>query len=159
MLQPAAASIAQQMGARVKVEDDGVSVARGEMMAVSADLKDAIDLLPPLSAVASLCRGESSISGVERARFKESDRVLAMKENLERMGIGVRLDDDRLFIRGGAPGQAVVQSYNDHRIAMAFSIIGAAKGGVAIEGAECVSKTYPGYWDTLKDLGVRLSEQ
>jgi 3-phosphoshikimate 1-carboxyvinyltransferase len=146
------------MGARIDA-DGGVRVAKSELLAISADLKDAIDLLPPLGALASLARGESVFNGIGRARLKESDRVKALKENLEAIGIQTRLDTDRLFIKGGEPHQGVVKSFDDHRIAMAFSIIGASKGGLVIEGAECVAKTYPDYWDIIKSLGVKLSEQ
>jgi 3-phosphoshikimate 1-carboxyvinyltransferase len=52
----------------------------------------------------------------------------------------------------------VIDSQNDHRIAMAFSLLGIAAGGITIEGAECVTKTYPAYWKTLQDLGVKVHE-
>ncbi len=148
----------RQMGARIDA-DGGVRVAKSELLAISADLKDAIDLLPPLGALAALAKGESVFNGIGRARLKESDRVKALKENLGAIGIQTHLDTDRLFIKGGKPHQGVVKSFDDHRIAMAFSIIGASKGGLFIEGAECVTKTYPDYWDIIKSLGVKLSEQ
>ncbi|HEX7474344.1 MAG TPA: 3-phosphoshikimate 1-carboxyvinyltransferase, partial [Dehalococcoidales bacterium] len=66
---------------------------------------------------------------------------------------------DRLIIRGGRPAPSVIDAQNDHRIAMAFSLLGVAAGGITIQGAECVSKTYPGYWDMLRTLGVKLNEQ
>jgi 3-phosphoshikimate 1-carboxyvinyltransferase len=78
---------------------------------------------------------------------------------MERAGIRTIEEPDRLIITGGKPQKAIIDSYNDHRIAMAFSLMGAAAGGIIIEGAECVSKTYPEYWDTLRSLGVKIDEQ
>jgi 3-phosphoshikimate 1-carboxyvinyltransferase len=66
---------------------------------------------------------------------------------------------DKLTITGGKPVKAVIDSKNDHRIAMAFSLMGAAAGDITIEGAECVTKTYPEYWKTIQKLGVKIDEQ
>jgi 3-phosphoshikimate 1-carboxyvinyltransferase len=64
-----------------------------------------------------------------------------------------------MTIRGGEIKPAVIDSHNDHRMAMAFSLLGAAAGNISIQGAECVSKTFPEYWSTLRSLGVQIDEQ
>ena len=149
----------KMMGASIETGGDCLTVKKAPLRAVRADLNDCIDLLPTMAVMAALAGGTSELTGIRRARLKESDRIASMKEGLERAGIEVREGPDSLTITGGEPRRAVIDSKNDHRIAMAFSLLGAAKGGITLEGAECVSKTYPGYWDTLRCLGVKIDEQ
>jgi 3-phosphoshikimate 1-carboxyvinyltransferase len=149
----------QMMGASIGTGGDSLTVKKDRLRAIRADLNDCIDLLPTMAVMAALAGGTSELTGIRRARLKESDRISSMKEGLERAGIEVREGTDSLLITGGEPRRAVIDSKNDHRIAMAFSLLGAAKGGITLEGAECVSKTYPGYWDTLRRQGVKIDEQ
>lgn len=185
------------MGATVRIAGDSITVSRGELKAIHADLSDSIDLLPTMAVLAALAEGTSEFTGIERARIKESNRVAAMKQGLKSVGITVIDDKDSLTIeglgilkvagegedeeedeaeapknegnkesdetqeeikkimQGEAPGPkpAVIDSLNDHRIAMAFGILGAAVGGITIEGAESVAKTFPNFWEALKNVG------
>ncbi|MCK4221876.1 MAG: 3-phosphoshikimate 1-carboxyvinyltransferase, partial [Dehalococcoidia bacterium] len=88
-------------------------------------------------------------------------RVAALREGLERMGIRVGEDSDRLTIAGAEPRGAVIDTWHDHRIAMAFGALGLAAGGTVINGAECVSKTFPEFWERVKSIGgeVKISGQ
>jgi 3-phosphoshikimate 1-carboxyvinyltransferase len=147
-----------QMGARVSVAENGITVSRSELKGITACLEDCIDLLPTVAALAALAEGESRLEGIARARDKESNRVAAVKEGLERMGMAVTETENGIII-SGQPKGAVIDSKGDHRIAMAFSIIGAAVGDTVIEGAECVAKTYPCYWQDFRNLGGRADEQ
>jgi len=72
------------------------------------------------------------------------------------MGIEVRVEKDKMFVTGGAPKGAVIDSKGDHRMAMAFGVLGSVVGDTVIDGAECVSKTYPQFWDTMKSIGVEV---
>jgi 3-phosphoshikimate 1-carboxyvinyltransferase len=148
-----------QMGAAVKVTGDSITVSRGELKTISADLSDCIDLLPIMAALAALAKGTSEFTGIKRARAKESDRVKAMEENLKKLGVKVAVTGDRLRITGPAKTPrtpVVLDSYDDHRIAMAFGVLGAAVGGVTISGAESVAKTYPTFWEIMRKVGVRM---
>ena len=141
------------MGARVTLSRDTVTVARSRLKAITADLSQSIDLMPTMAALAALADGVSVLKGIGRARLKESNRVLAVADGLVRMGIRVTEETDRLIITGGEPRGSLIDSHNDHRIAMAFSILGLAVGGTTIDRAECVAKTYPDFWATLKRIG------
>lgn len=145
------------MGAVVKVSKDHIVVSRGDLRAIDADFADCIDLLPVMAVLAALAEGESVFTGISRARLKESDRVAAVKSGLETLGVGVEVNEDTLVINGvgveGLRTPAVIDSYDDHRITMAFSIIGVVAGDVTINGAESVNKTFPGYWEALKSVG------
>lgn len=149
-------NLLRDMGARVSVNGHSVSVARSKLKAITANLSDCIDLLPTVAALAALADGVSCFSGIERARIKESNRVTAVREGLENMGVSVTEERDRLIISGGRPKGALIDAKNDHRIAMAFSILGAAAGDTVIDGAECVTKTYPRYWEALKAIGGEI---
>jgi len=142
-----------QMGADIHAGHDSVKARKSALKAVKADLSDCIDLLPTMAVLAVAANGVSELTGISRARLKESDRVAAVKEGLKRMGISVREERDTILITGAAPQGAVIDSMGDHRIAMAFSILGVLAGNTIIEGAECVSKTYPEFWNVLKSLG------
>ncbi len=141
------------MGALVKVNENSVVVKKSRLNALRADLSDCIDLLPTLAVLAAVADGVSELTGIERARIKESNRVAAVKEGLERMGIKVTEEKNRLVVTGSEPRGSVIDSQSDHRVAMAFSILGSVVGGTTINDAECVAKTFPQFWDILKSIG------
>jgi len=149
-------TLLRDMGAPVEVSGTSVKVSKSSLKATTADLSDAIDLLPTAAVLASMAEGESVFTGIARARLKESDRVGAVQEGLLNMGIEVRVEKDKMFVTGGAPKGAVIDSKGDHRMAMAFGVLGSVVGDTVIDGAECVSKTYPQFWDTMKSIGVEV---
>jgi 3-phosphoshikimate 1-carboxyvinyltransferase len=138
----------QDMGASVIVKGNSVTVRKSRLRAIKADLSNCIDLLPTVAVLAATADGTSYLSGIDRARLKESDRVAAVREGLERMAVPVTVEDDRMIVTGASPKGATVDSRDDHRIAMA--------GETVIEGAECVSKTYPEFWEEMKSLGAEV---
>jgi 3-phosphoshikimate 1-carboxyvinyltransferase len=150
-------NLLQSMGAEVIMNKNSVTVRKAELKAITADLSNCIDLLPTLAVLAAVAEGESIFTGISRARLKESNRVLALKDGLARMGIPITEEEDRLVITGTKPVSANIDSFGDHRIAMAFSILGSVAGDTAIEGAECVAKTYPDFWQAFKKLGGKVN--
>ena len=147
----------RDMGALVDITNNLTIVKKSRLSAVQADLSDCIDLLPTMAVLAAVANGASEFVGINRARIKESNRVVALREGLERMGIRVTEERNRLTIVGSQPKGAIIDTKDDHRIAMAFSILGSVVGGTILHGAECVSKTFPEFWDILKDMGVGFS--
>jgi 3-phosphoshikimate 1-carboxyvinyltransferase len=174
----------RRMGADVRVGGNAVTVSEGKLKGVHADLTDCIDLLPTLAVLAALGDGKSELSGIERARIKESNRIQAVREGLQKLGVTVTEERDRLTIIGlktpvkiddskmeeapkemvGAAeenvekGPVLINCFNDHRIAMAFSVFGASEGNIIIDGAECVTKTFPGYWEAFKSVGGEIEQ-
>ena len=146
----------QGMGAPVTTGRNSIIVRQARLKAIKADLTDCIDLLPTMAVMAAMAEGTSEFNGIERARIKESDRVAAVKEGLERMGIDVTDEGKRIKITGGKPRGAGIDSKGDHRIAMAFSLLGTVVGKTVIDRAECVTKTYPEFWDVFKNLGGKV---
>ncbi len=145
-----------EMGADITANKDSIRVKQNKLRAIKADLRNSIDLLPTMGVLAAVAEGTSEFTGIERARIKESNRVLAVRVGLERMGIKVTEEKDKFAVTGGKPAGAVIDSHNDHRIAMSFSILGGVAGNTVINGAECVSKTFPDYWEVVKGAGMRI---
>ena len=143
----------RDMGARVEVNNGSILVRKSGLKAIRADLSDCIDLLPTVAVLAAVADGESQFTGIARARIKESNRVAAVREGLERMGIKVGEERDKLTITGSTAKGSIIDSKGDHRIAMAFSILGSVTGETVIDGAECVTKTFPEFWDILRNIG------
>ncbi|MBU4481815.1 3-phosphoshikimate 1-carboxyvinyltransferase [Patescibacteria group bacterium] len=123
-----------------------------ELKPLKFNVKDCPDLFPIICILAAVTKGKSEISGIERLRLKESNRLEEMRLGLNKMGIMAYLNKNRFFIEGGKPRGGIIDS-KDHRIAMAFAILGlAAEGKTIIKNAECVSKSFPGFWQELKKL-------
>ena len=141
------------MGAQIEKSDNMVTVRQSSLKAINADLSDCIDLLPAMAVISGVASGQSELTGISRARIKESNRVAAVKDGLERMGIMVKEEENKLTITGSSPRGAVIDPRDDHRIAMAFSVLGTVAGETIINNAECVAKTFPEFWDILKSIG------
>jgi 3-phosphoshikimate 1-carboxyvinyltransferase len=144
------------MEASVETRGNMVTVRKSALKAIKADLTDCIDLLPTMAVLAAVSQGTSELTGIERARIKESNRIMAVRAGLSEMGIEVMEESNKMTVKGGKPEGGIIDSMNDHRIAMAFSLPGLVSGGTVINNAECVSKTYPEFWDILKSTGGRV---
>lgn len=146
----------RDMGASIEIARNSVTVSKSRLKAIRADLSDCIDLLPTMAVLATVANGVSEFVGIERARIKESNRVSALREGLEKIGIKVGEARNRLTIIGSRPKGSVIDTRDDHRIAMAFSILGLLTDETTINNAECVSKTFPDFWGILKTLGSEV---
>jgi 3-phosphoshikimate 1-carboxyvinyltransferase len=130
---------------------------RGELTAVEVDLASMPDQLPTVAALGALAKGDTVIRGTAIARGHESDRIHAVAIGLARLGARVEERPDGLVIYGGAPLHGGrVDTYRDHRIAMAFTAIGAVVPGVEIADPGCVAKTYPDFFDDVTRLGLGI---
>jgi 3-phosphoshikimate 1-carboxyvinyltransferase len=133
----------------IAVEANGGSPLRG----VDVDLRDIPDTAQTLAAIAPFAATPTTIRGIASARVKETDRVAAMCAELSRLGVTVSEHPDGLTIQPCAQIRpAVVRTYNDHRMAMAFALVGLRAPGVQIENPGCVSKTFPRYFEVLETL-------
>ncbi len=146
------AEVLGEMGARVEIGEDSTTVwGTGRLRGIDVDMADRSDTVPTLAVVAAFAEGPTRIRGVGFIRHKESDRIANVVRELTRLGIAAReLDDGMVIEPGGAAGEStVIETYDDHRMAMAFSLAGLRVPGVAIADPDCVAKTYPRYWDDL----------
>ncbi|MFH1076033.1 MAG: 3-phosphoshikimate 1-carboxyvinyltransferase [Pseudomonadota bacterium] len=144
-----------QMGCKVIHESDGIVVEGGALRGITVDMGMMPDMVPTVSVVAAFAQGKTVIRNVAHLKVKETDRLAAVKNELTSMGINVELLSDGLVIEGGKPHGAIIETYDDHRIAMAFAIAGLVVPGVRIKNPACVEKSFSGFWDTLEKLSEK----
>ena len=151
-------NILRQSGAEVNESDDWVTVSARPLRPIHVDAADIPDLVPILAVLASFCVGESSIYNAARLRIKESDRLHAVSELLNRLGGKVTELPDGLRIEGVKQlAGGTVFGYNDHRIAMSAAVASIRSSApVVLDGAECVDKSYPTFYEDFKALGGKL---
>jgi len=142
----------RQMGCRVSKGSGGIGVVGGPLCAIEADLADMPDQVPTLAVVAAFARGTSVIKNVAHLKSKESDRLTATVTELKKMGIEAVGTANTLVVRGGKPKGAVIDTYDDHRIAMSFAIAGLNVPGVSIRNESCVEKSFPAFWQVFEEL-------
>ncbi len=150
-----------QMGADVKIHGEVIEVSRGDLEGIHVNCSDAPDLVPVISVLGAYARGTTIISGADHLRYKESDRLRAIADNLKRMGVNVKEREDGLVIKGHRELRgAVLDSYGDHRIAMALVIAAlGARGESKILGVDCVQDSYPAFFNDLMRIGGRVEFQ
>lgn len=149
--------IFEQMGCRVEHFDHGIGVCSdgggASLAAVEVDMSDIPDVVPTLAVVASFAKGTTKVVNIAHLREKECDRISAVVSQLKKMNVEADQGEDWLSVTGGDGHKgAVVETFNDHRIAMAFSIAGLMVEGVQIENEGCVSKSFPTFWDKFDAL-------
>lgn len=141
-------------GAEIITTNSSVTVHGGPLHAFEFDATDCPDLFPALAALAASCEGTSVLTGTQRLTYKESNRAETIAEVFGRLGIGVDLSEENTMrITGGPVSSAVVDSHNDHRIAMAAAVAAlSSDDSVVIEGADAADKSYPNFWNDLDTL-------
>ena len=118
-----------------------------------------IDEIPIVAIAAACAEGVTVISGCEELRVKESDRIHSVATGLQDIGISVGERQDGLIIQGGKPSGGTIDSFGDHRIAMAFAVIGAvSESGVKIVNCDCVSTSFPDFTKLARRAGIDISE-
>jgi 3-phosphoshikimate 1-carboxyvinyltransferase len=146
--------ILEKLGCRVSsgeswVEVTGEELSGGEW---SFDMGDIPDMVPTLAVLSAVRRGRTVIRNAAHLRIKESNRLEAMARELARTGIRAEETEDGLIITGGNPCGAEIETYNDHRIAMSFAMLGLAAPGIRIRDGGCVKKSFPGFWEEMGKL-------
>ena len=146
------ADVLAQMGCRVDYQTDGVVVSGSELNAVEVDMGNMPDVVPTLAVTAAFAKGTTVIRNVAHLRAKECDRLAAVTQELEKMGIEARATENALHVKGGKPKGATIETYDDHRIAMSFALAGLKVPGICITDPGCVAKSFPNFWDVLNQL-------
>ena len=148
------AAVLGEMGCRVAWEGRRVTVdARdAELSGVDVDMSEAPDGALALAVVALFATGPSRISGLHSLRLKESDRLRAISEEINRLGGDAGVDDDTLIVKPVELHGATIDPHGDHRIAMAMATAGVNVTGVRVADPDVVNKTWPGYWTFLESL-------
>lgn len=143
------------MGCTVTYGKDSITVERERpLCGITFDMSSSPDTVQTLAAVAAVADGPTTITGIAHLKFKESDRIAGTAERLRSLGCGVDETGDSLTIRPGPLHGGIIDPADDHRTAMSFAVLGLATGGVTITGSQCVEKSFPEFWEMLREAGV-----
>ena len=149
--------------AAITFKEDNIIIGANEdgLKAFDFDATDCPDLFPPLVALASLCKGVTTIKGVNRLAHKESDRGITLQTEFAKLGVTIILEGDLMKIEGVEKIQAnTVFSQHDHRIAMACGVAALrATGPIEITEAEAINKSYTDFFEHLQHLGAKVDIQ
>lgn len=144
--------VLKSMGCKVVIGSNWVEVLGNSLHGVDVDMGDMPDVVQTLAAVAVFAHGKTRVRNVKTMRIKETDRIAAVVNELRRMGISAVEYEDGFEIEPSPPRPAQIETYDDHRMAMSFALIGLRSTGISIKNPECVSKTFPDYFQRLEAL-------
>jgi 3-phosphoshikimate 1-carboxyvinyltransferase len=143
------------MGCRVEEEAEGIRViGSGKLRGIETDMNAISDTVQTLAVVALFAKGPTEIRGVEHIRHKETDRIGDLARELRKFGAKVEEFRDGLRLEPGPLRPAVVDTYNDHRMAMSFAVAGLRIPGVVLRNPACVTKTYPRFFEDLSRIAT-----
>ena len=144
--------ILERMGCETRETPEGIMLhgpEKGKLKGVEADMHACSDQAITLAAIAPYADSPVTITGIGHIRYQESDRLAAISQELIRLGIRIRTWEDGLTIWPGRPRPGKVRTYDDHRMAMGFSLTGLRADGIEIDDPGCCRKTFAGYFEAL----------
>ncbi|MEQ8223814.1 MAG: 3-phosphoshikimate 1-carboxyvinyltransferase [Candidatus Eremiobacterota bacterium] len=148
----------ETMGCSVIRKDREISITGRPLRGIDIDMNKMPDTVQTLAVVACFAEGETVIKNVSNLRIKETDRLKALAAELAKTGISVSETEDGLVIKGGHHKGAEIDTFDDHRMAMSFALMGLRVPGIKIKNPLCVSKSFPEFWEKLKNIGVLLHD-
>lgn len=153
--------IVKRMGADLIIDRDHIKINKSSTKGIVIDASQCPDLVPILAVLGVFSEGTTRIVNAKRLRIKESDRLKAIRTELNKLGADIEELEDGLIIKGKEKLRGgVVDSWNDHRIAMALAVASIkCSGPVTIKNSDCVKKSYPSFWDDFIALGGDIDER
>jgi len=145
--------VLRMMGCMVEVREGGTRVSRrGPLRGIDVAMNGMPDAVPALVAAALFADGETRIRGVGNLRFKESNRIEGYAGELRKLGGEIGVEGDVMIVRPAPLHGALLETHDDHRLAMSFAVVGLRVSGVKIEDPGCVRKSFPSFWEELERL-------
>ena len=136
-----------KMGCTIETTDKHIRVQGAALQAISEDMRDIPDLVPPVAIAAAHAKGTSRFTGIGHLRHKECDRLAVMVSELEKLGVSARCGENYLVVEGSENIHGgTIDPHNDHRIAMSFAVAGLLHGDIVIQNENCVAKSFPDFW-------------
>ncbi len=151
-------NILKDLGSEINFQGSYLIIKGAGVKPMRVDMENCPDQVQTLAVILAFAKGKSVITGVRSLRIKETERVLALQNELSKMGIKTESTIDSLTIYGGNPKASEVNTYNDHRMAMSFAIAGVVLPGMIINNPEVVTKTFPDFWEKLSGIGIKSNE-
>ncbi len=152
-------SILQQANAQIEEVEDGYLIHKSNLTPSDIDLQDCPDLGPILNVMAMYTQGQTKIYNAQRLRYKESDRIAAMEEELSKLGVQMTTTESEIIIDGNTTYDTdeILSSHKDHRIVMSLSVAATlCNKPILIEGAQAINKSYPTFFEDLQSIGVKV---
>lgn len=151
------AKLMKEIGAVVEYKNNSVIIRKNEIKPIDVNMELMPDTAMSLAVLLSFANGKSRIDGLSTLKNKETDRLLAMKNELAKLSIETEIGDDYIIVYGGNHHRVIgeIETYNDHRIAMSFAVAGTMIDGVEIKNPEVVSKSFPNFWEYLNNLNKK----
>ena len=149
------ANVLEAMGAQIEWGEDNIIVRRGKLHGIDMDMNHIPDAAMTIATTALFAEGKTAIRNIYNWRVKETDRLHAMATELRKVGAEVVEGND--FIEITPPAQtthAAIDTYNDHRMAMCFSLLALAPNSVTINDPKCTAKTFPDYFEKLESISL-----
>lgn len=146
--------VLDKMGCKVSYEADGVSVEgpNEKLKGIDINMNNFSDQTMTLAAIAVFADSPTRITGIGHIRLQESDRLMAIVNEFTKMGIKVEYGEDYIVIYPSNPTEATVDTYDDHRMAMSFALVGLVTGKITINNPMCCRKTFENYFDIVDEL-------
>jgi 3-phosphoshikimate 1-carboxyvinyltransferase len=139
----------------VHEEPDSITVERtGELQGIDCDMSSLPDTVQTLCMIAAVASTPTTIRGISHLKYKESDRITSTAEKLNQLGGDVKVGPDSITVIPRSLHGGTIDPADDHRTAMSFAVLGLGIGGITIGHAECVAKSFPGFWDALAGAGL-----
>ena len=150
-------AILKGMGCKVSMHGSSIEVVGPKKLkAADVNMEDLPDSVQTLAAIACFADGTTKIQGIGHLKHKESDRIGDTVAELGKLGIRASCGDDWMEITGGKMRPAAIDPHDDHRMAMSFSLIGLRVPGIRIMNPECAGKSFPGFWEKLREAGIKI---
>lgn len=149
--------ILKNAGCRIDEIANGYLVHKSDLNGTIIDLADCPDLGPILTVMAANVKGVTKLINAYRLRIKESDRIAAMEKNLMRLGVDISSTQDTVTVRGGVrTDDVLVNSFNDHRIAMAMTVLGSTRTKITLDDPMAVRKSYPNFYKDFANINGKV---
>jgi 3-phosphoshikimate 1-carboxyvinyltransferase len=139
----------ERMGCQVRFDKDSLTLKGAPLQGIEIDMEDMPDVVLSLAIVASQASSPTRITNIANLRVKECDRIAAICNGLGRLGIKTEEGPDWIKIYPGQPKPGVVDAHDDHRVSMAFSLLGLLYDGIELDNYECVAKSFPDFWNEI----------
>ena len=144
--------VLEEMGCRVAHQENTCTLAGAPLSPLRRDLSSMPDAVPALAVCALFAEGTSRLGGLATLRLKESDRVSALAAELRKLGAAIKEGEDFLEISPRPLHGTLLETHKDHRMAMSLALAGLRVPGVVIQNPQCVTKSYPGFWEEFRRL-------
>jgi len=152
-------NVLEKMGCDVELGENSITLtSTNKLNGVDIDMGNMPDVAQTLAAIAPYAEGKTTIRNIEHLRYKECDRVEETANELRKIGGNVSTTKDSITIEPSQLNGGLVETHNDHRMAMSFALCGLKSENVVINNPEVSSKSFPNYWEKLQEIGVEIEE-